>query len=106
MQEQEEEIDLFFHSLKSKETRVKYSSYLKKYLEITGIENPLSEREPRLIERQIIDFIIKMKKEGKSHGAIHNYVSMILSFYKINDVILNTTKVIEIHARTKKGKKA
>jgi hypothetical protein len=31
-------------SIKSKETRIKYSSYLKKYLEITGIDNPLAER--------------------------------------------------------------
>ena len=105
MQKQEEEIDLFFHSLKSKETRMKYSSYLKKYLEITGIENPLSERDPRLIERQIIDFIIKMKKEDKNWGAIHNYVAMILSFYKINDVILNTTKISRFMPEQRKVKK-
>jgi len=51
-------------SIRSKETKIKYSSYLKKYLEITGIENPLDENDPRLIERQIIDFIINMKREG------------------------------------------
>jgi integrase len=105
VQKQEEEIDLFFHSLKSKETRIKYSSYLKKYLEIAGIENPLSERDPRLIERQIIDFIIKMKKEDKNWGAIHNYVAMILSFYKINDVILNTTKISRFMPEQRKVKK-
>jgi hypothetical protein len=104
VQKQEEETDLFFHSLKSKETRIKYSSYLKKYLEITGIENPLSERDPRLIERQIIDFIIKMKREDKNWGAIHNYVAMILSFYKINDVILNTTKISRFMPEQRKVK--
>ncbi|HEY9491620.1 MAG TPA: hypothetical protein VIP56_06505 [Nitrososphaeraceae archaeon] len=57
-------IELFMDSIRSKETKIKYSSYLKKYLEITGIENPLDENDPRLIERQIIDFIINMKKEG------------------------------------------
>jgi len=103
--QKQEEIDLFFDSLKSKETRIKYSSYLKKYLEITRIENPLSERDPRLIERQILDFIIKMKKEGKNWGAIHNYVSMILSFYKINDVILNTTKISRFMPEQRKVKK-
>ena len=105
MQKQEEETDLFFHSSKSKETRIKYSSYLKKYLEITGIENPLSERDPRLIERQIIDFIIKMKREEKNWGAIHNYVAMILSFYKINDVILNTTKISRFMPEQRRVKK-
>src|SRR6476620_9907624 len=46
-----------------------------------------------------------MKKEGKSHGAIHNYVSMILSFYKINDVILNTTKVSRFMPEQRRVKK-
>jgi integrase len=34
-----------------------------------------------------------MRKEGKSWGAIHNYVAMIQAFYKINDIVLNTTKI-------------
>jgi hypothetical protein len=41
-----QEIELFFDSIKSKETRIIYSSYLKKYLEITGIINPLAEKDP------------------------------------------------------------
>ena len=93
MQKQETEIELFMDSLKSEQTRIKYSSYLKRYLEITGIDNPLAEKDPRLVERQIIDFINKMKRDGKNWGAIHNYVAMILSFYKINDIVLNTTKI-------------
>ena len=105
VQKQEHDIDLFFDSIKSKETRIKYSSYLKKYLEITGIDNLLSEKDPRLIERQIIDFIIKLKKEGKNWGGIHNYVSMILAFYKINDVVLNTTKITKFMPEQRKVKK-
>jgi integrase len=105
VQKQEQEIELFLDSIKSKETKIKYSIYLKKYLVITGIDNPLSEKDPRVIERQIIHFIIKMKKEGKSHGAIHNYVSKILSFYKINDVILNTTKITRFVPEQRKVKK-
>jgi hypothetical protein len=43
----------------------KYKSYLKKYMEITGINitSLLSEKD-KTIERQIIDFINKMKGEG------------------------------------------
>jgi len=78
MQEQEQHVEFFIDSIKSEQTRIKYSSYFRKYQEITGISNPLAEKDSRVIERQIIDFIIKMKKEGKSHGAIHNYVSMII----------------------------
>jgi integrase len=46
-----------------------------------------------------------MEKEGKSHGVIHNYVGMILSFYKINDVILNTTKITRFMPKQRKVKK-
>jgi hypothetical protein len=64
------EIELFFNSIKSKDSRGKYSSYFKKYLEITGIETTsvLSEKDPRIVGRQIIDFINKMKNEGKNWG--------------------------------------
>jgi hypothetical protein len=34
-----------------------------------------------------------MKKEGKSHAAISNYVSAIKSYYQINDVVLNVKKI-------------
>lgn len=105
VQKAENEIELFFDSIRSKQTRIKYSSSFKKYLEITGIVNPLEEKDPRIIQRQIIDFIIKLKKEGKSHGAIHNYKSMILAFYKINDVILNTTKIGKFMPEQRKVKK-
>ena len=107
MQKLEQEIELFFNSIKSKETRIKYSSYLKKYLEITEIDTTslLSEKDPRTIERQIIDFINKMKNEGKNWGAIHNYVSMILAFYRINDIVLNTVKISKFMPEQRKVKK-
>ncbi|HEX2305826.1 MAG TPA: hypothetical protein VHH33_06025 [Nitrososphaeraceae archaeon] len=104
-QDQEIEIQLFFDTIKSKETRIKYSSYLKKYTEITGIDDLLSEKDSRLIERQIIEFINKMKKEGKNWGAIHNYVAMILAFYKINDIVLNTRKINMFLPEQRKVKK-
>jgi len=65
VQEQEQEIELFMDSIRSKETRIKYSSYLKKYQEIMGLNDLLHESNPRLIERQIIDFINKMKMNCK-----------------------------------------
>jgi integrase/recombinase XerD len=107
VQKLEQEIELFFNSIKSKETRIKYSSYLKKYLEITEIDTTslLSEKDPRTIERQIIDFINKMKNEGKNWGAIHNYVSMILAFYRINDIVLNTVKISKFMPEQRKVKK-
>ena len=36
-QEQHEKVELFLSSVKSKETREKYSIYLKKYMELQGL---------------------------------------------------------------------
>jgi integrase len=38
-------------------------------------------------------------------GAIHNYVSMILAFYKINDIVLNTSKISKFMPEQRKVKK-
>lgn len=66
-----EEIKYFINSIKSKETEEKYKSYFKKYLELTGltVNDIVSEKDPRKIERQIIDLIIKLDYEGKSWGG-------------------------------------
>jgi integrase len=34
-----------------------------------------------------------MKNKGKGYSTIHNYISGVLAFYKINDVILNVSKI-------------
>jgi integrase len=81
-------LELFLESCKSPETKRAYSTYLRKFAE----EYDLNVRDPRSIETMIIDLIIKLKKE-KSYPAIRNYVSAVLAYYKINDVILNTTKI-------------
>ena len=36
---------------------------------------------------------MSLKEQGKQYSAIHNYVSAIIAFYKINDIILNVTKI-------------
>lgn len=84
---------LFLNSLRSAESRKTYPVYLKKYMELQGINDLLSEKNPRLIEDQIIDFIIKMKEKGKGFSALHNYISSVMSFYRINDVVLNQNKI-------------
>jgi integrase len=93
-------IQLFFDSIKSPQTKLKYSAYLKKY----GHDN-LKLTSAREIELQVIEFIIKMKKQGKNYYAISNYVSAIISFYRINDVILNTKKIVRFMPERRRVKK-
>jgi integrase len=93
-------IQLFFDSIKSPQTRVKYSAYLKKY----GHHN-LKLTSTRDIEQQIIQFIINMKKQVKNYYAIANYVNAIISYYRINDVPLNTKKIIRFMPERRRVKK-
>jgi integrase len=93
-------IQLFFDSIKSPQTRVKYSAYLKRY----G-HNNLKLTSMRDIEQQIIQFIINMKKQGKNYYAISNYVNAIISYYRINDVPLNTKKIIRFMPERRRVKK-
>jgi integrase len=105
--EQHKETKLLFSSIKSKDTAGKYKSYFKKYQELTGltIDAIIAEKDPRTIEFQIIDFINKMKDEGKTWGAIHNYLAMILAFYKINDIVLNVAKINKFMPEQRKVRK-
>jgi len=100
-----QERELFLNSTKSDETRKKYSTYFKKYLELQGLNDPLSENNHKLIERDIINFIIEMKNKKMSYSAIANYTSAALAFYKINDVILNVSKIGKFMPEQKRVRK-
>ena len=103
-------LKLYEESLKSKETKRVYLSYFKKYMDYcsTSGNNKLildDNPDAKKIEQSIIDLIILLKGEGKSYSAIHNYVSATLTFYKINDVVLNTDKIARYMPENRKSNK-
>ena len=63
-------LSLFLDSIKSEETRKHQSIYLHKYFEFAGSDLDNAESK-------IIQFISELKKRGKSHGAIQNYLAPI-----------------------------
>ncbi|MGH9997443.1 MAG: hypothetical protein ACRD7F_05480, partial [Nitrososphaeraceae archaeon] len=81
------------NSLRSPETKRAYTIFFKKYQEFMSGTDLFCQNNPRLIEQHIINFIISLKKRGLGYSAIYNYFSCIVSFYKINDIMLNTTKI-------------
>ena len=81
-------------SISSPHTKLEYNGYFKKHQEFVGInEDIFCGNNPRLIEHKIIDFITDMKARSKGYSAIHNYAAAIFAFYKINDVVLNISKI-------------
>ena len=103
--EELDQFQLFSNSIRSEETKKSYTVYLKKYLAFVGSKDLFFENNPRSIERVIIDFIISLKNNGKSYFAIHNYLSSIISFYRINDIVLNTTKISKFIPERRIGRK-
>ena len=87
------------------ESRKAYLIYLKKYMELQDITDLLAEPDSKLIEQQIINFLIRMKEKGKHYSSLHNYVTAVLSFYKINDVVLNTRKISKFMPEQSRMKK-
>jgi integrase len=50
-------------------------------------------KNPKAIQDKIIEYITDMKLNGKGYSTIHNYAAAVLAFYKINDVVLNVSKI-------------
>jgi len=74
-------------------------------MELQGLNDPFCQNDPRLIERELINFIIEMKNKKMSYSAIQNYIVAALAFYKINDVILNVTKIGKFMPEQKRVRK-
>ncbi|MDW0183053.1 MAG: hypothetical protein QOK91_08320, partial [Nitrososphaeraceae archaeon] len=47
-------------------------------------------------EQKIIEFIISLKQLQKSYFVIHNHVAPVLTFYAINDIVLNVKKMFVV----------
>ena len=90
--EQKNRIVLFEESLKSDATKAIYRYYLKKYFDFIDGQDPFFDNENRTIEQKIIEFIISLKQLQKSYFVIHNHIAPVLTFYAINDIMLNVKK--------------
>jgi len=68
-------------------------------MKFLGIKNPddllVNQDNPRIIQDQIIDFLILLKNPPHSlrYATRSQYVSAIITFYDLNEVILNRKKI-------------
>lgn len=92
-------LQMFLESIKSPATKESYNRYLKYY----GLDELVLD--PLKAQNNLINFIIKCKKEGKSYAAIHNYVAAVTAYYQINDVVLNVRKIGKFMPEHKKTRK-
>jgi hypothetical protein len=87
----------FINAIKSPATRVGYENSIRRYLvhlKLMEVDNLLlNQQYPRLIESQIIDYIMSLRHSGISYATIQFLVTPIFTFYQLNDIILNRKKV-------------
>jgi site-specific recombinase XerD len=88
----------FKQSIKSKYTFLSYNYQLKAYMKYMGMAGGeysqlIEGKYPKLIESDIIDFIISLKERNYSSGSQKTCLSALLHFYSYNDIILNRKKL-------------
>jgi integrase len=87
----------FINAIKSPATRAGYETSLRRYLVHLKLKEVdellLNQQYPRLLESQIIDYIMSLRNSGVSYATIQFLVTPIFTFYQLNDIILNRKKV-------------
>jgi integrase len=97
--------DSFINAIKSPKTKIAYAQSLRRYLnnrKLTEVDNLLLEQNPRVIESQIIDYVMTLRSEGIAYATICFLVTPVLTFYQLNNVILNRRKVSRYFGEYKK----
>jgi integrase len=105
VQKHPKQIKLFEQSIRSEYTKKVYLTCLNKYLQFPGSIKIIEQSDPRKVEEHMINFVKSLKKQGKGFSAIHNYVSAICKYYKMNDVYPNTNKINQYLPEFRKSKK-
>ena len=97
MQLQGRTFDNFINAIKSPKSKVGYTTSLKRYLNHLKLEEVdsmmINRKNPTLIESQIIDYIMSLRNDGLAYSTIQFLVAPILTFYSLNDVVLNKRKI-------------
>jgi hypothetical protein len=90
---------IFIEGLKSAVTKAAYTFALQKYMKYLKIGNPDELLQyldtPKVIQNQIIDYLISLKNPPISlrYATRSQYLAAIMTFYDLNEVVLNKKKI-------------
>jgi site-specific recombinase XerD len=78
-------------------TRNAYTKSLRLFLKYLRLEetdyDKLIEKDPKIIQQDICDYILYMRKRGLSSASVSTYLSGLVKFYSMNDITLNWLKI-------------
>jgi DNA-binding protein Fis len=95
----------FVNAIKSPATRRVYKNSLKRYmkhLKITEVNQLLDTANTKVIEAKLIDYIMSLRQDGLSHAFMKHAAAPIITFYQLNDIILNRKKINRYFGEYKK----
>jgi integrase len=90
---------IFIEGLKSEVTKSAYDFAIQKYMKYLKVSNPddlLKYKDnPKLIQNQIIDYLIFLRSPQVClrYATRSQYLAAIMTYYDLNDVILNKKKI-------------
>jgi integrase len=98
--------NFFINAIKSPKSKTAYATSLRRYLNhlrLTEVDDLLvNSTNPRLIESQIIDYVMTLRSEGIAYATVNFLVAPILTFYVLNDVTLNKRKITRYFGERKR----
>ncbi len=87
----------FINAIHSPATRKGYENSIIRYCKHFKLKNIddllLHSSNPKIIESQIIDFIMSLRQDSVSYATIKFLIAPIFTFYQLNDILLNRKKV-------------
>jgi hypothetical protein len=83
----------FINAMKSNDTKKGYNGAIRRYMNHLKLKNVddllIHAQSPRLIEAQIIDWIMSLRNDNLAYATIKFLIAPIFTYYQLNDVVLN-----------------
>ena len=87
----------FIEAITSEETKEKYRYWFGLYLKFLKINlddiYKLLEQDKKTIEKDIISYVLHLRKEKFAFATINTRLAAILLFYTMNDIVINRKKI-------------
>jgi hypothetical protein len=64
-----------------------------KRLKIIEADQLLQTDNPKIIEAQLVEYIMSLRNDGLSYATMKHMLAPIITFYQINDLLLNRKKI-------------
>lgn len=87
----------FVEAITSEQTKEKYRYWFELYLKFLKIDlddiYKLLEQDKKTIEKDIISYVLYLRKEKFAFATINTRLAAILLFYTMNDIVINRKKI-------------